>query len=146
MNVSLSEHQIRSTCRELHQQHGAVSGRALRQELRKRFGAVGKTARVFEIWRDEVKAREHAAPDDAVLAAIQERLVAAEARAQANLERAELAELREQAHQDHWAMQIDRLRQDAVAQPKYAAEMRALQDQVIKLTAELAAARSLLSR
>ncbi|HEY2463252.1 MAG TPA: hypothetical protein VGI32_04275 [Steroidobacteraceae bacterium] len=142
MNVSLSEHQIRSTCRELLQKHGAVSGRGLRLELRKRFGAVGKTARVFEIWRHESRARENAAHDRVALSAIQERLAAAETEARENLERAERAELREQAHQDRWAMQIDRLRQELQSRPKYAAEIRALQEQVLRLTAELSAARS----
>jgi hypothetical protein len=146
MNVSLSDHQIRSTCRELLQKHRNVSGRGLRLELRKRFGAVGKTARVFEIWREETQAPERAAPDAPPLSALQERLAGAEAQAQANLKRAELAELREQAHQDHWATEIDRLRQEVAVQPKYAAEIRALRDQVIRLTAELAAARSLLNR
>ena len=57
MNRRLSESRIRSTCRELLGKKGRVSGRALCAELRKRFGAVGKTERVFAIWREETQAK-----------------------------------------------------------------------------------------
>ena len=64
MNHRLPEELIRSTCRELVAKHGGVSGRRLREELRRRFGAVGKTERVFRIWREE---RGAGAPDQAAL-------------------------------------------------------------------------------
>ena len=57
MNHRLSEARIRGTCRELISKGGRVSGRALCAELRRRFGAVGKTERVFQIWREETTAR-----------------------------------------------------------------------------------------
>ena len=38
--------------------------------------------------------------------------------------RAELAELREQSHQDRWGMEIDRLREQLRAQPNYASEVQ----------------------
>jgi hypothetical protein len=69
----------------------------------------------------------------------------AEAAATENRQRAERAELREQAHQDRWAAEVDQLRQAAKAQPKYAAEIRSLQEQVLRLTVELHAARRMLS-
>jgi hypothetical protein len=108
VNHRLSEQRIRSTCRELLARQGAVSGRRLREELRVRFGAVGKTARVFAIWREEVAVA--ATPVD--LAEIKLRLAAAEIQAAENLARAERAEFREQAHQDKWAMEVDRLRME----------------------------------
>ena len=111
MNHRLSEQRIRSTCRELLAKQGAFSGRHLREELRARFGAVGKTARVFAIWREEVAAA--AVPVD--LAELKSRLAEAEAQAAENLARAERAEFREQAHQDKWAMEVDRLRQELKA-------------------------------
>ena len=40
---------------------------------------------------------------------------AAEALAKEYLQRAELAEFRERAHQEHWAVEIDRLRQEVAA-------------------------------
>jgi hypothetical protein len=64
VNHRLPEARIRSTCRELLATHGSVSGRRLREELRRRFGAVGKTERVFRIWREELRA---GAPDQAAL-------------------------------------------------------------------------------
>jgi hypothetical protein len=108
MNQRLSEQRIRATCRDLQRQEGAVSGRRLCAELRSRFGAVGKTERVFAIWREE--AARAAVPVD--LAELKFRLAAAEAQAAENLVRAEKAEFREQAHQDKWAMEVDRLRQE----------------------------------
>jgi hypothetical protein len=145
MNQQIAEHRIRSTCRELMASGGRVTGRGLRRELRIRYGAVGKTARVFEIWREELAASQAPviAPDVAQMAA---RLQAAETTAAEALARAERAELREQAHQDHWAMEIDRLRQQQRVQPGYAVELRKLQDQVMRLSAELGAARELLAQ
>jgi len=141
VNHRLSEQRIRSTCRDLLARQGIVSGRRLREELRERFGAVGKTARVFAIWREEVALA--AVPPD--LAELKARLTVAEAAAAENSARAARAEYREQRHQDHWAMEIDRLREQLRAQPKYAAEIRVLQDQVLRLSAELQAARSQLA-
>jgi len=108
MNRRLSETRIRVTCRELLRSEGRVSGRRLCQELRRRFGAVGKTERVFAIWREELAAK--AVPVD--VADLKQRLAGAEAAAAENLARAERAEYREQAHQDKWAMEVDRLRQE----------------------------------
>lgn len=133
MNRRLSEERIRVTCRELLAKHESVSGRRLRAELRQRFGAIGKTERVFAIWRDEMRAAAEATGPTAMrgtittpvaapaalpatgmpmeIAELQRRLAAAEGAAAENLARAERAEYREQAHQDKWAMEIDRLRQ-----------------------------------
>jgi hypothetical protein len=111
MNRRLTEQCIRSTCRELLRKDGAVTGRRVCAELRARFGAVGKTERVFAIWREEVATA--AVPVD--LTELKFRLAAAEAQAAENLARAERAEFREQAHQDKWALEIDRLRQELKA-------------------------------
>jgi hypothetical protein len=115
MNRRLTDFQIRSTCRALLKGERAISGRQLRRELHDRFGAVGKTERVFQIWREAMAELTRdavigALPTD--VAELQRRLQAAEAEAAANLKRAELAEYREQAHQDHWALEIDKLRQE----------------------------------
>jgi hypothetical protein len=142
MNHRLSDDRIRATCRALLMADGRVSGRGLRTELRKRFGAVGRTARVFGIWREEARAPRYASLE---VAELHRQLAETEVAARENLARVERAELREQAHQDHWALKIDELRQELRARPKYAAEIRALQEQVLRLTAELAAARNLLS-
>ena len=118
MNQRLSEMAIRVTCRELMRGERAVSGRRLCAELRVRFGAIGKTERVFRIWREEMSARGRAAmaaempalPTEVV--ELQRRLAAAEKSAAENLARAERAEYREEAHQEKWGMEVDRLRME----------------------------------
>jgi len=121
MNRRLSEEQVRSLCRELLAKTGKLSGRALCAELRARFGAVGKTERVFAIWRDEMAARAQAvampadAADAADAADLKGRLAAAEHAAAKNLKRAELAEYRAQAHLEQWAMEVERLREELAA-------------------------------
>jgi hypothetical protein len=148
MNRQLSEIQIRGTCRELLALGKLVSGRRLRRELADRFGAVGNTARVFQIWREETR-EIHSPPPPALptdLIELHRRLQVAEAAAADNLARAERAEYREQAHQDRWALEVDRLRQEALARPNQLAQIRALSDQVHRLTVELHAVRSALIR
>ena len=143
MNCRLSDQRIRNTCRELLSCQRRLSGRQLRRELKARFGASGKTARVFEIWREETG--QGAAPPLAA-GEMHERMEAAEKNAAEQLARAERAEYREQAHQDYWAVEVDRLRQKVAGHAGSAATLRVLQDQVIRLTAELNAARALLMR
>jgi hypothetical protein len=138
MSRGLSEQRIRSTYRELLAKNGTVSGRGLREELRTRFGAAGKTERVFRVWREEAAAAAAATvPLGQEMAELKRRLVAAERAAAENLQRAERAEYREEAHQERWALEVDRLRQAVQQQPNQAATIRALQSQVLKLTQEL---------
>jgi hypothetical protein len=119
MNRRLTELQIRVTCCALLGRDPDLTGRQLRKELKHRFGAVGKTERVFEVWRDETEKLQNAkalASLPTEVAELQRRLAIAEAAAAENLKRAELAEYRERAHQDHWAMEIDRLKQQLQSQ------------------------------
>lgn len=151
MNCRISELSLRTTCRELLRAGGPVSHRTLRQVLRERFGATGKTARVLRIWREESmrataasQTTERARPVSVLPVDIQqlhERLKQAEAHAAEQTARAEVAELREQSHQDRWALEIDRLREKLRAQPNYAREVQTLQSKVTRLTVELAALR-----
>jgi len=150
MNCRISDINLRGVCRELLRPGRPVSHRALRQVLLDRFGATGKTARVLKVLREE-SARVSAAKanDDrsnlpalpADICELQTRLTKAEARAEEMKARAELAELREQSHQDRWGMEIDRLREQLRAQPNYAREVQTLQSTVSRLTVELAAMR-----
>jgi exonuclease SbcC len=138
MNQQLSAAQIRGTCRDLLGEHGKLSGRALRRELKRRFGAVGKTERVFRIWREEctrLQAAQAPGPSDAEELA--QRLAEAEARAEEMKVRAERAEYREDAHQERWAAEVDQLRQRLRANETSAAEVRRLQDRVLELSREL---------
>src|SRR5271170_3814441 len=118
MNRRLSDLQIRSTCRALIQQGRTITGRQLRRELLERFDAAGKTERVFQIWREEMSERQRLTALKGLpteVAELQRRLQIAETAAAENLKRAELAEFREQAHQDHWAVKLDELRQELEA-------------------------------
>jgi hypothetical protein len=119
MNRRLTEHQIRTTCRELVARDPNLSGRQLRRELKSRFGAVGKTVRVFDLWREETQKTQIAIAAAALptdVAELQRRLRITEATSAENLKRAELAEYRERAHQDHWALELDRLKQQLQSQ------------------------------
>src|SRR5580698_38508 len=108
MARQLSDEEVRSTLATLLQTRRQVSGRALRRALRARYGAVGRTARVFQIWRDMTggAARAMELPDYS-----REQLRAAEIRIGTAESRAALAEEREQAHQDKWAVEIHALRE-----------------------------------
>lgn len=138
MNQRLTESRVRDTCRAMLQINPALSGRGLCAELKRRFGAVGKTERVFAIWRDEVSGA--AMPPDTV--ELTKRLAIAEAAAADNLSRAERAEMREEKHQEMWAMEVDRLRQELQARKSNATEVRVLQERVLQLSRELMAARA----
>jgi hypothetical protein len=151
MNCRISDVSLRGVCRELLGAGKPVSHRVLRQILHERFGATGKTARVLRIWREESARTVVAAkqstdrPPAAALPIdvqqLQERLKRAEAHAAEQSARAEVAELREQSHQDRWALEIDKLREQLRAQPNYAREVQTLQSTVTRLTVELAVLR-----
>jgi hypothetical protein len=150
MNCRISDINLRNVCRELLRTGRPVSHRALRKVLLDRFGAAGKTARLLRVFREESARLAAAKPgvDRSNLAALpvgvlelQHRLAKAEGQATEMKARAELAELREQSHQDRWALEIDRLREQLRAQPNYAKEVQTLQSTVTRLSVELAALR-----
>jgi hypothetical protein len=154
MNCRIPEVGLRGVCRELLQQQGPVTHRALRQALRDRFGAAGKTARVLKIWKEE--ADRWAVPPcpaepppvtlllptDVVV--LQKQLAEAQREAAQFKTRAELAEMREEAHQTRWAVEIDRLRQELRAQPNYRRDVHSMQDTITRLTVELSVLRNAL--
>jgi len=131
-----------------------VSHRALRQALRDRFGAAGKTARVLKIWHEEAgrwtAPRRTAEPPPVTaslstdVVVLQEQLAEAQREAAQFKTRAELAEMREEAHQTRWAVEIDRLRQELRAQPNYRRDVHSMQDTITRLTVELSVLRNAL--
>jgi hypothetical protein len=141
VNRKLTNQQIESTYQALSSTGEAVSGRALRAALKARYGAAGKTARVFAICRSLGAGR---GDESATLAALRRRLAdaeqaaaAAEAARVAALERAERSESREIAHQDRWANEIHELRQTAQQLQAEHRRRVALEDQVLRLQREL---------
>jgi hypothetical protein len=109
MGRQLTDEEIRSTLATLLHTRTQVSGRSLRRALRARFGAVGRTARVFQIWREMTGTTDRGALELSEYS--KEQLRAGELRVRAAEARALLAEEREQAHQDKWAGEIHALRE-----------------------------------
>ena len=143
MNCRIDDFKVRAVCRELLGASERSSYRKLREVLLHRYGATGKTARLLKIWREELdrhnalnrdRSDDHPQlPTD--VQDLQHQLAQARSRA-------ELAELREQSHQDRWALEIDQLRGQLRAQPDYAQEVRRLRTTVGRLTSELATLRA----
>ena len=109
MPVKLTDGQIEILCREVLARELAPSGRLLRRALRDRYGAVGRTDRVYAIWR-RLNAGDHVA--DAVTDPERQRWMVRLAAAE---ERARLAEERETKHQDRWASELYTLREQLQA-------------------------------
>ena len=95
--MRLTDPQIRAVIVELRERGERPSGALLRRELAARFGARGGVARIYRVLRDSPPA------DPSHLEALQKEIAATR-------ERAALAEAREDAHQLHWAGEVDRLR------------------------------------
>lgn len=105
MPAKLSNGQIEMLCREVLAREASPSGRSLRRALRERYGAVGRTDRIYAIWR-RLTVGENAlgAVTDAERHRWTVRIAAAE-------ERVRLAEEREIKHQDRWASELYELRE-----------------------------------
>ena len=78
------------------------SGASVRAALNSRFGSRGGVERIYRLLADE-RQRLTPIPEPGSLEALQREV-------QALRERAERAEYREEAHQSHWAEEVDRLR------------------------------------
>ena len=105
MPLKLTDGQIEILCRDLIARHHApLSVRALRRALRERFGACGRTERVFAIWRRLTR------PDTPSTHVTDDERQHWQARLTTAEQRARLAEERETAHQDRWASEVVELR------------------------------------
>jgi hypothetical protein len=109
--LKLTDSQIEMLCREVLARESTPSGRNLRRALRERYGTVGRTDRVYAIWK-RLSAGDQGSGQvtDAERSLWTARLAAAEQRAQ-------LAEEREIKHQDHWASEVHALREQLRARP-----------------------------
>ncbi len=158
MNRKLSDEQIAATIQALRVGGAKISGRTLRAALRERFGAAGKTARVFAHCRAVAApavsaATPPATPEAQAIAQWRERSLAAEQAkraAQAELElalaRAQRSEAREVAHQDRWASEVHALRESVAQLKGECARRQILEDQVTQLQRELQVLRQRLAR
>jgi len=100
----VSEELVRAAIREVAADGRRVTGVAVRAVLARRYGTRGGVARVYRLVRDATRPRLDAAPGPPGSSG-QSR----ESR-EAAIERANLAEHREQAHQARWAREVDALR------------------------------------
>lgn len=151
MNCRIDDATLRQICREVLIATPNSTVRGLRAELHRRVGATGKTARLLRVWAEERSRLSASLPKRLEAAEITgcepeliDRVRVAEQKTAEMKARAELAELREVAHQDRWAMEIDRLREQLRNGPAYAREILQLQATVARLTAENAALRNAL--
>ena len=111
MPLKLTDAQIELLCREVLAREEVPSGRSLRRALRERYGAVGRTNRVYMIWRRLTLGTAGGSPvTDTERNRWTARIAAAEQRAQ-------LAEEREIKHQDRWAGEVHALREQLRSRP-----------------------------
>jgi hypothetical protein len=98
----VSDAEVRAVIRELTVDKTLPAGAAVRRSLESRFGSRGGVARIYRLLAEELV--RFTSPPSPSSAEMLERDL------QAMTERAQRAEAREEAHQTHWAAEIDRLR------------------------------------
>jgi len=123
---------------ELRAQHAVLTGTRLREELQARHGVRGGVSRLYRLLDQAMQPQPARPPDPppalpVEVAELQTELAAA-------LERAQRAEHREQAHQDRWAGEIHRLREEARGFHDASHRLRVLEQDVLDRSRELASA------
>ena len=121
---------------ELRGQRAVITGTLLRAELERRFGARGGVSRIYRLLSEATAPRRAPAPSSSAPPTSpdpQSELAAA-------LERARLAEHREEAHQARWAGEIHELREQVRALRDAALRLPVLEREVQDRSRELAAA------
>lgn len=134
--VLVSEESILGVIRELGRDGRRVTGVAVREELARRFGVRGGVARIYRLIG--ASARPSGSPEPARLALPVRR--SDETREEA-IARADLAEHREQVHQERWAREIDALKARAALAEQGRSELALAREQVLELTRALALAK-----
>ena len=121
---------------ELRGQYAVLTGTQLRAELQRRFGTRGGVSRIYRLLSEATAPRPAASPASSATADSpdpQPELAAA-------LERARLAEYREEAHQARWAGEIHQLREQVRALNHAAHRLPLLEAELQDRSRELAAA------
>lgn len=153
VNRKLTDHQITAACGELLAKNPAASGRALRAELKRRFGSPGKTDRVFAVWRTQRRESDLRTTDDRAeveglkrrVAELEVRLRQTDTAREDAEQRALLSAAREIAHQDRWAHELHDLRNEVRRLEGADSRKAALESRVLDLTREVAELRSRLA-
>jgi hypothetical protein len=121
---------------ELRGQHAVITGTRLRTELERRFGSRGGVSRIYRLLREATAPRPAPAsssPAPPTSPDPPSELAAA-------LERARLAEHREEAHQARWAGEIHQLREQVRTLHRAAHRLPLLEAEIQDRSRELAAA------
>ncbi len=132
----LSEQSIRAAIRELSVAGERVTGVAVRELLAARFGARGGVARIYRLIeesRGEDRTGAGRRPGSA-------RSSDSDESREAAIERADLAEHRERAHQERWARETDALRAQLATAEQAAREVEMARRRVQELTRALGSA------
>ena len=132
----LPDEAIASLIAELRDRQPNLTGTELRDELRRRHGSPGGVARIYRLLRTAT------APDAPPSPLPAETPAPADLRAElaAALDRAQLAEHREEHHQTRWAGEIHQLREQVRSYKEAALRLPLLEREVQDRARELAAA------
>ena len=133
----LTEHAIRAVARELAAAGQRVTGVAVRRRLEERYGARGGVSRVYRLVA-EVRSEE---PRTGRRGSGTRKSDSSESR-EAAIERADLAEHRERAHQERWARETDALRARLAAAEQQARDADTAARRVTELARALASAQA----
>ncbi len=121
---------------ELRAKHAVLTGTRLREELQARHGSPCGVSRIYRLLHQAAQPTRPPDPPPALpvdVADLQAELAVA-------LERARPAEHREEAHQDRWASEIHRLREEAHGYRDASHRLRVLEQDVLDRSRELASA------
>ena len=135
----LSDATILALIDELRTSHPALTGTQLRAELKARHGTPGGVTRIYRLLH-AATAPQRAPSPPAVTRDAPPPSSDLQAKLAAALERARLAEYREEHHQSHWATEIDQLRQQVHALRHASHRLAVLERAVLDRSRELAAA------
>jgi hypothetical protein len=138
----LPDSAVLTVIEELRNRHAVLTGTRVRDELQLRFGQRGGVTRIYRLLRQAPHPQPaHPAPPPAsVTRELPSDVAELQAELAAALERARLAEHREQAHQDRWAAEIHRLREEARGFHDASHRLRVLEQDVLDRSRELASA------
>jgi hypothetical protein len=137
----LPDEQILALITELRTRHPALTGLRLREELKLRHGTPGGVSRIYRLL-GKATAPSPALPEatPAPVNDLPTEVTELRAELQLALERATLAEHREERHQARWAGEIHRLREQAQALREAAHRLPLLERELQDRSRELAAA------
>jgi hypothetical protein len=129
---------ILAVINELRGQHAALTGTRLRDELARRYGLRGGVTRLYRLLHQATKPVPSPPPPPAIPIATD--IADLQAQLAATLERARLAEHREEHHQTRWANEIHALREQVRTHLDASHRLKILEGELQDRSRELASA------